>query len=419
MEKKPVGIWQALALAIFCGLVILGLLAGGVFILVGGFTDWKTTGKVETSLLPAVMMLSALVLASALIGRAGWLALARLRHQPETPSRIQPIPIWAGILSFFGWVAAILLANFLVNRPSLQWFSLPFYLVAVGLPVYGLIRLAVGGLNPGSRMRTWGTLAGGMTISPLLSGLAEGLALLALLIPVGIYMGLQPQRLQDLQAFLEQLKNISSQDELIPLLSPYISNPLVLIGGLFFLSVVTPLVEEIAKSLPVWFSWGRLDSPAQGFALGALSGAGFGLMEGMLVSATPGTGWGATLAVRAASSAMHIITGGIVGWGIAIASLQKRVLPMLGRYLLGMTIHGSWNACVVVLVYAGGLMLVSPTSARIVAGLAAIGGLCFLSLLVLAAPVTLWTFNRSFLKSTPAAVVSDNTGPPADGNMVI
>ncbi len=146
----------------------------------------------------------------------------------------------------------------------------------------------------------------------------------------------------------------STQEEAIALLAPLLANPLTLVGGLFFLSLVTPLVEETAKSLPVWMAWRKLKSPAQGFALGALSGAGFGLMEGLFISTSPGDNLGRNpgRARRQQCDAHHHQR--IVGLGHRNGRTQKRVLPALGRYLLGISIHGIWNACVVVMVYASG-----------------------------------------------------------------
>jgi RsiW-degrading membrane proteinase PrsW (M82 family) len=234
---------------------------------------------------------------------------------------------------------------------------------------------------------------------------------LILLIIIGVFMGLDPGRLAAIQSLAGQLQNITSQEQAITLLAPIFSNPLTLVVGLFFLSLVTPLAEEIAKSLPVWLGWRQLTSPAQGFALGALSGAGFGLMEGLFVSITPGETWGATLAVRAASSSMHIITAGLVGWGIGKAAQQKRVLPALGGYALGITIHGIWNACVVVMVYASGRTVLSGASPDMVTVLFAVLALCFLGLLILAAPIALWVINhqlqKSLLQSFDGAAKSD------------
>jgi hypothetical protein len=420
MEENPGNNWKAIVLAVFCALVILAFLTGAAIMLADGITKWNDTHDISLSLLPAFLTISALLLASALIARAGWLAVGRIRNKPSVPAGMKSFPVWAGILYSLGWVLSIVLAIVLVDRPVLQWFSLPFYLLAVGMPVYGLVRLGTWGLNPGSKLRSWGTLSGGMTVAPLLSGIAEGVVLVLLVIIVLVMMGLDPQRLEEIRSMAEQLKTIGTQEQAIALLAPFITNPLVIIGALLFLAVVTPLVEETAKSLPVWASWGKLESPAQGFALGALSGAGFGLMEGLLISTTPGSTWGATLSVRAASSAMHIITSGIVGWGIGIAASQKRVLPALWRYLLGVSIHGVWNACVVVMVYASAMTVLSGNAASGIAGMfIAIIALFFISMLILAAPVFLWAINRHFRKTISAPAAPQNIEPPASGNMVI
>ncbi len=177
MEENPGKNWQAIVLAVFCALVILAFLTGAAITLADGITKWKDTHDISLSLLPAFLTISALLLASALIGRAGWLALGRIRNKPSEPAGMKSFPVWAGILFVLGWVLSIVLAIVLVDRPILQWFSLPFYLLSVGMPVYGLVRLGTWGLNPGSKLRSWGTLSGGMTVAPLLSGIAEGVVL--------------------------------------------------------------------------------------------------------------------------------------------------------------------------------------------------------------------------------------------------
>lgn len=419
MEQTQNRDWGAILLAGFCALAILIFLTGGVFALVSGLANWKETHDATFSLLPAFLTVAALVLLGVLAGRTGWLALQRIQNKPVESAHIQSLSVWQGMALFGGWILSIALAAILHQRPILQWFALPFYLLSIGLPVYGLIRLGIGGLGLGSKLRAWGTLSAGMTIAPLLSGLAEGLVILVIVVVIAIYMSLDPQRLATIQSLAEQLQNIRSQEQALSLLAPLLTNPLALVGGLFLLSLVTPLVEETAKSLPVWAAWRKLESPAQGFALGALSGAGFGLVEGLLVSASPGATWGTTLAVRAASSAMHIITSGLIGWGIGTAAQQKRALPALGRYLLGISIHGIWNACIVVMVYASAITLLSGANPNIVAALAAFLVLCFLGLLILAAPIVLWAINHQLKKSLPKPVAAENIEPPQIENMVI
>jgi RsiW-degrading membrane proteinase PrsW (M82 family) len=419
MEQTQRKDWGAIAVAGFCALAILVFLAGGAFILVRGFTNWRETGDVSLGIFPAMLSIAALLLLSILIGRTGWLALRRIQGRPEEASQTPSLSVGKGLLFFVGWILAIVAAALLGPRPILQWISLPFYLLAIGLPVHGLLRLGLGGLGSGSKLRAWGTLSAGMTVAPLLSGLGEGVVILILIIVFGVFMGLDPQRLAALQALAEQLKSVTSQEQILALVMPYLTNPLTLVVGLFFLSVVTPLVEETAKSLPVWTAWRKLESPSQGFALGALSGAGFGLVEGLLVSATPNATWGTTLTVRAASSAMHIVTAGIVGWGLGKAAQQKRVLPALGGYFLGISIHGIWNACIMIMVYASALTLLSGASPNILAAFVAVSVLCFLALLILAAPIVLWVINRQLRQSQPVPPATEVVEPPQMENVVI
>lgn len=419
MEQTQRKDWAAIVLAGLSALTLLVFLAVGILALVRGVTSLRETGDAALSLLPALLTISALLLLGVIIGRMGWLALRRFQDKPAEPAQFPPLSIWKGLIFFGGWILSIVAATLLNARPVLQWFSLPFYLLAIGLPVYGLLRLGLGGLGAGSKLRAWGTLSAGMTVAPLLSGLGEGLVILILVLVFAVFMGLDPQRLAAIQALAEQLKTVTSQEQIMALVAPYLSNPLTLVVGIFFLSVVTPLVEETAKSLPVWAAWRKLDSPAQGFALGALSGAGFGLVEGLLVSATPNATWGTTLAVRAASSAMHIITAGLVGWGLGKAAQQKRVLPALVGYLLGMSIHGIWNACVVVMVYASVLTVLSGTTPNVLAVLVALSVLCFLALLILAAPIVLWVINRQLRKSQPVMPAAEVVEQPQIENVVI
>ena len=98
---------------------------------------------------------------------------------------------------------------------------------------------------------------------------------------------------------------------------PWLNNPLVFLLALLFFSGLTPVIEETAKSIAAWTVFDHLDSPAQGFVIGALSGAGFGLSESLLASATPDSSWAATLMIRGGSTMMHIMTASLTGWGIA------------------------------------------------------------------------------------------------------
>ncbi len=124
-------------------------------------------------------------------------------------------------------------------------------------------------------------------------------------------------------------------------------------------AVLAPIIEETLKPAAVWLLGKRLHSPAEGFALGALCGAGFALLEGTIAAGGNPQMLGIGIAARATSSLMHITASGLLGWGIASARLEKRYGRLAGIYFLSVSIHGLWNGSVVLAVF-GGLRLSIP-----------------------------------------------------------
>jgi RsiW-degrading membrane proteinase PrsW (M82 family) len=108
-----------------------------------------------------------------------------------------------------------------------------------------------------------------------------------------------------------------------------------------------PLIEELAKPIAIWFlMWGRALTPAQGFGLGMLSGAGFALAENLFSGASI-TGWADTTFVRIGATAFHLATAGLMGWALVRARGQRRYLALAGIYVFNIFIHGLWNTIVV------------------------------------------------------------------------
>jgi hypothetical protein len=170
---------------------------------------------------------------------------------------------------------------------------------------------------------------------------------------IGILSATNPE----LQTIIEQIKtqvvnaNAGDMQTLLTALAPYLTNPLVILSILIFAAVLAPLIEEVVKPAIIWFLGKRLVSPAEGFVLGALCGAGFATMEGLLAASGATQMWGFGLAGRALASLMHITSSGVVGWGIASAQLEKRYGRLALAYLLAISIHGVWNGSAVLVVY--------------------------------------------------------------------
>jgi RsiW-degrading membrane proteinase PrsW (M82 family) len=143
------------------------------------------------------------------------------------------------------------------------------------------------------------------------------------------------------------LENETNEEMILKLIAPYISNPLVIAAALGYIAVFVPLIEELFKPLAVWIFARKIESPAQGFAMGLLSGASFALVESLNASGAGTESWPVIVTIRAGTSMLHIMATGLVGWGIVSAFRERRILRLVAAYLSAVLIHGIWNACAV------------------------------------------------------------------------
>lgn len=410
--------WRVILLA------ITGL-AGGLFVfsIASFMVIYSVMGAQNISfakdappLLDAVTLGSALAFIGALFLVTAFYSIQRLRGKEIIASAPNVLKVWQGVLLFLLWIGSAILAQVFFNNEILKWLAPPFYLLAIAAPVCFFIRLASGGLNIGSRLRAWGALFTSMSFGVILSALAEILLVVLGLVGVGIYLGLRPEQAFAFKQLMDQLGNASSMDRMLDLIGPWLTNPLITLLALVFFSGFTPLIEETAKSAAVWAVFDRLDSPAQGFVIGALSGAGFGLLESLLASVTPDANWASTLLVRGGSTMMHIMASSLAGWGIASFRAQKSFGRLAGGYSLSLLLHSAWNASVVLIV-AGGLRVVAQSGSLDIPGAAmSVLGLGGILILGLSIPVILGSMNWKFRNSlTPATPSAKNNGQAEDG----
>ena len=156
--------------------------------------------------------------------------------------------------------------------------------MGIAIPVAGLAWVAVGGLQIGSWRRLWAAFAIGMTGSTVLAALLEYSIVAIAALVAGVVAASNPEWLAIFQQVKNQVTNSGDVQTLLTTLAPYLTNPLVLLIALAFASVLAPIIEETLKPAAVWLLGKRLRSPAEGFALGALCGAGFALLEGSLAA---------------------------------------------------------------------------------------------------------------------------------------
>jgi hypothetical protein len=371
-------------------------------------TDLAQSGPTT---LQAIVVASGVLLSGAIFLPAAYYSFQRVRgaEVPEAAPGI--LKLWQGVLLILLWAGAALLAQLWVDQDILKWFTPPLYLLAIGTPVYSLVRLAAGGLNAGSRQRLWGIPAATIALGTTFSIFAEGLLLLVGLAGGLVYLGLHPEQVSFFRQIANQITDASSIDSVLSSVGPLIESPLIIVLALVFFSGLTPVIEETSKSIAAWTVFDHLGSPAQGFVIGALSGAGFGLVESLLASATPDPTWAATLMIRGGSTMMHILTASITGWGIASFRTHKSTFRLIGSYALAVFLHSSWNTAVILVVF-GDLRITAISGPRDPLGLVMVFfGSSVLVTLCLAIPLALGFINRWFRRNSVMPLIT----APAEG----
>jgi len=353
--------WRSILLLIFSlGGMLLAISAAIGTLLMTAINE-NVVQEVNPSPLATVLTASSLIAIALLLLPVAWLSLRRLRGREFETFSFPSLRPWEWILIPGLWLLIVILATFFREAPGANWYEPFLYFFAVAIPVYLVIRIAINRISLGSSQRAWGVFASGMTLSPLLAVVAEGIVIGFGLVLFGGYLVLHPEKMSAIERLVNQIQQAPDLDSLVYLIGPLLKNPLTLITALTLLSVFVPIIEETLKSLGVWLVVDRLSTPAQGFALGALSGAGFALSESLFASVGADETWGITLAMRAISGAMHVLAAGLVGWGIAYARLEKRYVRLFGLMFLAMLLHGAWNAGAILSMAGGvGIMLAMP-----------------------------------------------------------
>jgi RsiW-degrading membrane proteinase PrsW (M82 family) len=334
------------------------------------FTDWLT---------PLSLVIYGILLIPAII--YSW---QRWQGKEIPITSLRSMRWWLVLILVVTWIILVILANWLGGLPGFASVSaLPFILAGVGIPLLLLLRIATGGIPLGSRQRAWGVFGSSLTLGTLASMIVEVVLILALIILVtAIIVGTQPGLIEELRYLATRLREGMDMDNLMDLVAPYLMKPLVLIGVLSVMAFFVPLIEELFKPIGVWLIGHRVDTPREGFALGAISGAGFALVEALNASNSTES-VGPLLAMRAFASMMHILATGIMGYGIVSFRKQKNIMPLLGGYALAVFIHGAWNGSAVLTIYGALRVYISGmTNLDLIGGLITMIGLGGLLLLM-------------------------------------
>ncbi len=338
-QPKPFTDWFSLlqfglgALAI--SLVWLLAAAG----LLGSLLDSLNPSLPGIPLMDSLVPLAGVSILGALLLPSTWFAFRRLTGKPTSEFRFPRTRFFMAILA----IPALLELEQLALDAGYGGLVLVLHLLASLLVIGWIVWVAIRGLRPGSAQRAWGAVATGLTATPAIAFVLEAIVGIFLVALLSIYVGLNPTLSHALDSMRNTITN--SQIDSIQSLSPFLKDPVILLFAFAGLSIFVPMIEELLKPLGVYLLLGKNLTEAQGFALGALCGAGYGLVENLTLNTDPQTLVLGTIG-RFGASAMHILTTALAGYALARAMHAKRFWPLAGTYALNVGLHGLWNGLV-------------------------------------------------------------------------
>lgn len=239
----------------------------------------------------------------------------------------------------------IYIAGYLITEyTELAWLLLPpIHILAIGLPIAWLAYIGLRNLPNGTPQRNWGVFDAGMLLAPLLIFALEFAAIVIIMLGGVIVLASDPELLAEISTLLESFDYASQSPEVfLEQIEPYLFRPVSLYVIFTFVTIIVPLLEELIKPIGVWLLFGHKLSPAAGYSAGLLSGAGFALVESLGMSVNSQE-WGIVVAARIGTGAIHILTAGLMGWGLAASWRDHRYIRLPIIYLLAVGIHGLWN----------------------------------------------------------------------------
>lgn len=346
MQTKQPTHWASLLTLLLIGVSLTFLLLIVTALLITSIMDlFSGSGDAASAMIGAV----AFGFVALLLLVCGWFISQKTRglESADLPL-IFPYQHWQWVVILPLIAFSILFggAATLADLPWLNWLVLPILTVLVIVPpIWLLFGIASQGLELGARWRFFTVFSLSITLAPMIMIVLEMMVLIFIILAGVVYAATtQPDLIQELEILSLLINESVSEEAMLALLAPYITNPLLIGTGIGFIAVIVPLIEELFKPLAVWLFARQIESPAQGFALGVLSGAAFALFESLNASADGTMSWAMIVTARTGTSVLHMLTSGLVGWGIVSAFQEKRFGRFFPAYIAAFLIHGIWNA---------------------------------------------------------------------------
>lgn len=279
----------------------------------------------------------------------------RLSWRPRHSRKIAT----AGLLA---WPVLLGLGSIL-SMQNWAWVMLPpLQVLIIGIPLWWLVETGMHFLKLERTSREWSMVGFSLLVTPLVLMVAEIVLLIAVVSGFIVWISSQPLLIIELQELSLRLMNANNDPEVVQrILTPYLQRPEITVVLLAIAAGVIPLLEELLKPMAVWLLIPRKITPREGFAMGMLSGAMFGLIESLASLSMPLDDlWPALVVGRLGTTLLHTVTTALVGWGIASAWTDRRWLRLVGAYLGAGALHGVWNAFALLM---GLLPVLAPANA--------------------------------------------------------
>ena len=247
----------------------------------------------------------------------------------------------------------ILFGYLIQNGPAWSYYLLPLvHVLANGASIFWVLNLGRMKFPSRSAQRNWGAFGVGLTLTPAIIFVIEILLLLIIGLFWFVLIGTRPDLEQDI-LYLMNIVSESSPDADVPArwVGEFVARPEVTGTLFFYFSLLIPLVEELLKPIAVYFLLGRKLQPWEGFIIGATAGAGYALFENLTIGASADT-WTFVMISRIGTVAIHILTTGLVGWGLASAWTEKKYFRLAGSFLASVSLHGVWNGLTMLITFA-------------------------------------------------------------------
>jgi hypothetical protein len=331
------GVILLISVAFVLGVVVLGDLLAG-----------------KTPLVRETVLLAVTGFEGLLLGAAAFFSFQKLIQNPSADRESSfTISVWQIAVCLIVAGAALLLGWKVFENASINWLMLPILtLPAVVLPILVLFGLGVRHIPLGSRWRTWNVLGISMTLVPIITVILEIIVAVIVIILAALYISTQPRLMAQVEILATKIYTGETNPEaILGLVAPLLLKPGVLAIALSYFSLMIPLIEELVKPLGVWLFANQIHSRAQGFALGALGGATYALIETLGVS-PQSADWTATLLTRLGTDILHVTTSALMGAAIVYAIQERQYLRLVGTYLLCVFLHGLWNSLAILFTFS-------------------------------------------------------------------